>query len=143
MKFHLTTLVFLASLSTFANDLHCVSSSRTDLQVTLQGQVHQGTILTVQVQDQNQTQQLEILVDKIKPFDDHVEIIGLARNQLYVGGGQLKFQLILPFKDVQPALLRTSTPVFNRSPRIEEIQMACSVQNLYQIPPSKPVLATR
>ena len=142
MKFAFTLLIFLASLTSYANNLHCVSNSRAEYQVTVQGQVTQGTVLSVNVKNQDEAQQLDVFVKQIKPSHDHVEINGVAMNRLFIGGGQLKLQLILPFENSQPALLRTTTPSFNQDARTQEIPMDCSLQNLYQIPPNKPVLAT-
>ena len=143
MKFNLIAILSLTSLNCFASNLHCVSSLRSDnQQVTLQGQAIQGDTLTVNVQNEGKVKQVDVMVNHIKPFDEYVEINGIARNLAFVGGGQMDFQLILPFKNIKPALLRTKTPVFNQAALVEEIEMACGVQNLYQIPPSNHALET-
>ncbi len=142
MKLVLVLLTFFSAASAFAGNLHCVSNSNTSEQIVIQGPISQGTVLALNIHGRQNDQQLEFLVNSIKPFNEFVEITGVARNRLFVGGGQMEFQLILPFKEVSPSTLKTITPVFNQAPAMQEIPMSCRVQNLYQIPPNASVLAT-
>ena len=142
MKFTLVFLSLFSAVSTFAGNLHCVSNPNSSEQIVIHGQISQGTVLALNINSRQNSQQLEFLVSNIKPFSEFVEITGVARNRLFVGGGQMKFQLILPFKEMSPSTLKTVTPVFNQAPATQEIPMSCRVQNLYQIPPNASVLAT-
>lgn len=141
MKLVFVSSLFLFSLSSFAGSLRCVSNPSDQQQITVQGTISQGNILAVNGVNRNENESVEILVNQIKPSNDFVEIQGVARNRLFIGGGHMKVQLILPFKEAALATLRTITPVFNQGLHIQEMQLSCKVQNLYQIPPNKPVLA--
>ncbi len=139
MKSILITVLSFLSVNTYANNLHCVSSGRTtNNNVTIQGQVNQGETLSVNILNQGNLSKLEVVVNKIKPFSEFVEIHGIARNMVFIGGGSINLQLILPLTNIKPALLRTMTPSFNQAPRLQEIEMSCVVKDLYQVLPIQP-----
>lgn len=136
MKTILSIFITIISLKTFAGDLRCVSLDRSiENQVLLQGKVSQGQILHTNLLNQENIQEVEFLVEKINPNTDFVEIQGISRNLAFIGGGQMRFQLILPHNPKQAAQLKTKTEIFNQESQVRKIELACDLENLYQTLP--------
>lgn len=133
MKKFLILALSLLSIRSFANDLRCVSTERSsENHVLLSGRADQKQILYVNLLSHGQVKNLELLIEKLNPSENYVEIQGLARNMVFVGGGQMNFQLRLPLNSLEVARLKTITPVFNGQALVNEIELACEVQNLYR-----------
>ncbi len=136
MKIILGSFITILSLNTFAADLRCVSLDRTnENQVLLQGSATKGQSLYTNLFSQDSSQQIEFRVEKINSSVDFVEIQGTSQNLVFIGGGQMSFQLILPHKSQQTAKLTTKTEIFNQESQIKEIELVCDIENLYQTQP--------